>query len=446
MTDEIVREPPVPQLPPKTNRLSLVVAIVLVSFISGAAGFFVAKSPAVPTALPNSTVTQTQTPEPVVDPDAVFISSLPNFDNLTIADLPNLRDTRGIFAYNSQYIVAGINRIVWYDPSSDKVVKMNNPDVLPCIYNTVLRGDYLYVACQSGNPFDNGKVVTPATLQRINLKTNRNEGNLLTDGKQRTNITLALVGNNIWIGSWDGLERMDLESGTIVENITVDRIGYPGCRIDRAYVKNNQLKVKMVDGTDCAGGGTAVYDQSQQTWTKGPDTIEAVQEVNSSPRVLGNEMPFYLLVSNNINGIRYLFTQDAYYTVRRGEMPQKQASFTSVLSITSEEMDTDRSKYLWVSPDGVKAIIFAPMLGPGPWTTLADLLPIYSITLTDGNVTNLTSGYTHPLTPAELELLSMYGRGEIKIITNDKRVQLVSTASNAPVLTVDTDTLVVSLP
>src|SRR3989344_4851333 len=84
--------------------------------------------------------------ENVIIPN-VLINYVPNFDKLSLDDLPHLIDYRHIHKYNNHLLITGYNKIVEYDPSSQKVIRQNNTNVLNCIYDSALIGNNLYISC-----------------------------------------------------------------------------------------------------------------------------------------------------------------------------------------------------------------------------------------------------------------------------------------------------------
>jgi len=319
-----------------------------------------------------------------------LISHLPNFDSLTVRDLPNMIDTRGVYEYNGRYIVASVDRLVEYDSKSEMIVRTNNPTVLPCIFSTAIIGDNLYVTCNKVVLDVNGNTTGKSTLVRLNLTSGSITNRYFeTDAKPRINFWVTSLGTDLWGSSWDGVFKMDTTTQKVVE-YSSQSIGYPNCRPGRIYIKNNAVRVQITNGSDCPGG-VAEYDTNTNTWKQLPDSNEAVQAVNEVPKVEGKTLPLYVAVSPRIDDLYYLFANDAVYTVSRMGFPIKFKKLNSTIDSVAEPV-------VYISPDKQYSLIIGLVDGMGG-NTLAQTLPIYLITMQTGAVYNLTSSYTQDLGP-----------------------------------------------
>lgn len=167
----------------------------------------------------------------------VLVSYVPNFDNLTLDDLPDFSDIRDVYDYNGNTLVVGYNRIVEYNTASNMYVRVNDPKVLGCINSSAKIDNFLYISCNSHYPenkqLPNDKSVVASSVYKIDLETGKiikkyfgnelesdpdlianNEFVFKTKGL-RSNLHLGSRGNTLYMASWDGVEKMDILSGKI---------------------------------------------------------------------------------------------------------------------------------------------------------------------------------------------------------------------------------------
>jgi hypothetical protein len=330
------------------------------------------------------------TPKPSDTSDLALIPYIPNFDSLTVEDLPNMTDTRGIYPYNSRYIVASVGKVIEYDDKSEMIVRVNNPSVLPCIFSTALIGDNLYVTCNDVNVDANGKWIGKATLSRINLTSGKiTKRYFESDTKTRINFWVTSLGTDLWGSSWDGVFKMDTITDTVTE-YSSQSLGFPNYRPSNIYVKDNALRVHFAGG-DNNPGSVEVYDANSDSWKQLPDSYEAVHAVNEAPSVGGKSFPYYVAVSPRFDDMYYVYARDAVYTLKRSGFPVKFKNLVGTIGSIIEPS-------VYVSADKQYSVIIGSVDGMGG-DTLASQLPTYLIAMQTGVVYNLTGSYTNDLGP-----------------------------------------------
>lgn len=259
-----------------------------------------------------------------------LVSYIPNFDNLTLNDLPNLSDFRDMHDYNGHLIVIGYNRIIEYDKENNKFLRVNDPTVLGCINDSTKIGDYLYVSCNSHYPNDmynpETKTIIASGVYKIDLKTGKivkqyfgkeiaidpnilaNNGFAFKTIGARSNLSLGSKGIILYMESWDGVEKMDTQTNKIT-----------------IFSKPNEIK----PGNELSGTGLGI-----------PIGI-------SSPI----KTPEFKSISPLRDGKYYILASDGLYTLAEGQFPLK------IIDSKIEATDINKSTF---SQDGQYLVFLGP--------------------------------------------------------------------------------------
>ena len=123
------------------------------------------------------------------------------------------------------------------DNKNNKFIRANNPEVLGCVYDSAKIDNFLFVSCNSHFPDEKflpeTKTIIASKIYKIDLNTGKivkqyfgNE--LLIDPSidqhsasvfktkgARSNLILGSRNNILYMGSWDGVEKMDIVSEKI---------------------------------------------------------------------------------------------------------------------------------------------------------------------------------------------------------------------------------------
>ena len=406
--DEMVLET---KKPTHNKTLLVMICIVLVAFLLGYAIVSNRDTISSSTLSPNPSIASTTKPTKQTQND-VFIRGIPNFGNKNMMELPNMTDTRGIYTYGDNYIVASIHRIIEFDPIQKQIVRMNNPDVLGCVHNTAKVDKYLFVTCNhtdsKGNDLGNSK------MAKIDLET----GEIVkvyfaNDSLKRVNLWVTALGSTVWGSSWDGIFVLDTPTDTM-KTLAMADIGYPGCRAHRIYTKNNKIIVLITDGSDCPGGGTAEYDEQKNTWIRGPYTNESVEETNQVPVVEGYKMPKYLALSDLIDDIYILVSDIGLFTLQKNEFPKQEIVFPKPILMNGPVE-------VYIEPTARFVVVLGVYQMMGKPTTLSSALMIMVIDRTTKQVSYLTNQYTQPLTDRQYTVWTLFQK-KIKFVPTDSGV------------------------
>ncbi len=279
-----VNQPPdsvSPPLPTKPKKIYFFVLGVILFFI--ALGFFVLQSKSKNQLTSTNETLISPTPEvikenPYLDIQKIEIKNalvpyVPNFDNLSLSDLPNISDVRAAYSYNSHVILVGSSNIIELDPKTNEIIRVANTSIFDCFYYSIKIENDLYLACN-----ETGKLKLQG-IYKLDLKT----GNVIKSYKPKlgvdfTNLNIALSGKTVWGGAQNGVIKID--------TVTNDVSFYPSEKFN--YFANcpwynvgaNDANVWVTpQASDCVG--VSVYNNLTDSWENYPNNVfESVCQIN----------------------------------------------------------------------------------------------------------------------------------------------------------------------
>lgn len=290
-----------------------------------------------------------------------LVSYIPNFNNLTLNDLPNLTDFRDIHDYNGNVIVIGLNRIIEYNKENNKFTRVNDPRILGCVYDSTKIGNSLFVSCNSH--FPDNKFLPEATtiiaskLFKIDLNTGKivkqyfgkellidssidtNSDSVFKTKGARSNLMLGSKDDILYMASWDGVEKMDTET----EKITL-------------YSGPGEIK----PGNELSGTGLGLPE-----W------------FNKSPI----ETPEFKFISPLRNDKYYILSSDGLYTLVDGQFPIK------TIASKIEAFDISKSTF---SEDGQYLVYVGPTLEQNQGQILSYGVNVYLVDINKQILTDLS--------------------------------------------------------
>lgn len=289
-----------------------------------------------------------------------LVNHVPNFDNLTLNDLPNFSDFRDIHDYNGHVLVIGLNRIVEYDKEKNEFIRVSDPKVLGCIYDSTRIDKFLYVSCNSHFPdgkfLPEAKTIVASAVYKIDLDSGKiikkyfgdelpleqpidfNSGSVFDMKGARANLALGSRGNILYMSSWDGVEKMD----TKTEKITI-------------YSKPNELK----PGNELSGAGLGI-----------PIGI-------SSPI----KTPEFKSISPLHDSKYYILASDGIYILMEGQFPQK------IIDYKIDATDISKSTF---SKDGQYLVFIGPALESNQGQILSYGVNVYLVDINKQSLIDLS--------------------------------------------------------
>ncbi|KKQ43241.1 MAG: hypothetical protein US60_C0005G0001 [Microgenomates group bacterium GW2011_GWC1_37_8] len=316
-----------------------------------------------------------------------LVEYIPNFETLTLVDLPNFTDFRDVYDYNEHIIVVGFNRVVEYDNKNNKFIRANNPEVLGCVYDSAKIDNFLFVSCNSHFPDEKflpeTKTIIASKIYKIDLNTGKivkqyfgNE--LLIDPSidqhsasvfktkgARSNLILGSRNNILYMGSWDGVEKMDIVS----EKITL-------------YSHPNELK----PGNELSGIGLG-----------SPGTDWFAMNPPIKPPVFKSISPLH-------NGKYYILASEGVHSLAEDQFPQKIINVEIEGSLNKSTFSQD-GRYLVFIGKGAYGLNPEPLINDEINGYLVDFQEKTAVDLTN------TTRFKKPLTPKITEIAEKLNNG-----------------------------------
>lgn len=269
-----------------------------------------------------------------------FVGYVPNFDNLQLKDLPSLKDIRLLYPYKNLIIVVGANRIVYYDPQAQTIIKQNT-EILSCVVSAAVIDNYLYVGCNGTMKGTQPNVSwTPSTLYKLNLDSEKIEKIYFGDSqKDHTLINLRLVADNktLWGSSNDEVFKLDTNDGSFTF-YSLQHLGFPSdCVSQGIYSDKGVIKVSTWDNKPpCVGG--SIYNNQKDSWQylsaekASAPFLHDYQIISALTLENESKFPSFVAISNLVSYKYYLFGKGNIDTLNNQQFPKKFMKLSGYLS------------------------------------------------------------------------------------------------------------------
>lgn len=315
--------------------------------------------------------------------DLALVPHIPNFDNLTFKDLPNLVDIRDIYDYQDNKIIVGFNHITEYDPKQKKIVRINNPKVLGSIHQGVLIDNYLYVSSDEYHQGNTTEVPAKYFMPKIDLDSGKIVKIYLKDDSRKfVNLDLLEDGGIIYASSWDGVFKFNPKD----ESFKYYAPGEVGVGENCIFGIHKVKNIIMAD-SGCANFiGESTYDPKTDKWIyEDKKDLVYSRPTNRDIKTLG--LPTYLYISNLINEKYYLFADKGIYTLKKGEFPKFYKNI--IAGIKGYETEPYGNYKLYITRDEKYALLITPNnCGMDPYSICSPLIAEY-INLEIGQIKDL---------------------------------------------------------
>jgi len=330
-----------------------------------------------------------------------LINYVPNFETLSLNDLPNFVDYRQSYPYNNNLLIIGYNKIVEYDQNNKKIIRLNDTKVFNCINQSALIGTDLYVSCYISQKFPNNSSFPYSVLYKLDLINGRvvktyfdeipplpspldairTENNL---HGRKVNMYLASQDSILWMSSWDGVVRMDTKTNQM-KTYSIQNI-FNNSRCFPSGIFNDQGNITVLAGgfADC-DGSISIYNSKDDRWediTINYEEYSKKWKLYKDSNKLSVTFPTFLSISPIINEMYYLLASDGVYSLVSREFPKK--IIESPVSIQSDIKS-------YISEDK-RFILFIGEVGRGPTfevPLVQSVLDAYLIDLQKLTITNL---------------------------------------------------------
>ncbi|KXK09194.1 MAG: hypothetical protein UZ21_OP11001000252 [Microgenomates bacterium OLB22] len=211
------------------------------------------------------------------------------------------------------------------------------------------------------------------------------------------------MGTILWGSSWDGVFKYD----TVTKKLTLysyDDLQFPeddptwnrGTTCRKAFLYKEKGLIKVLSQCD----HTATYNEADDSWTTIHDPNNTLPpKINRTAKDFGLDLPSFSAFSDIRSGRRYLFNEEAVFTLEEDSFPVK------VFDLVTKIRGGAPPHIGFVSSDERYALIFSDLV-LGPHTdvadyTLGDIASFTLIDLTTGSSTDLIANSGLGPRPAE---------------------------------------------
>lgn len=192
-----------------------------------------------------------------------------SFGDVEIGDFPNLTSIRGVVKYGNSLWIVGDGKLVEFDTTKNKIVRVSSSELGYCANNLVLVRDYLYIPCHEKLNYESSQVVHKLNLKNYVLEKTFGEKDGLTG---RLNYELTTDGSDIWITTNNGVGKIDSNDHVYFykSELGITATVYS---VSKILVDNKSIWV-YVNANAYSQGGIARYDKTLQKWFSfGPNEL-----------------------------------------------------------------------------------------------------------------------------------------------------------------------------
>ena len=223
----------------------------------------------------------------VLGPDDVFVDRVlyDDFDDIELENFPSAElyyNWPEAEIWNNRVFLLSFPHVVEYDWDGN-MVSYTNTDLVECSTDMELVGDSLFIACREIGIYE----VDLSQNRVVNLYDEK-------DGLVSTqNPFLASDGDILWMGTFDGVAKIDTNSGDI--SFYQEELGSGGTKFSAdAYARDGEVWAKVIANA-YSGGSASRYDYESDTWTAyGPEYFktDSLERVDFRHFVISDEGVF----------------------------------------------------------------------------------------------------------------------------------------------------------
>lgn len=365
--------------------------------------------------------------------EIALISTVDNFETLSLDDLPNFTDIRNVYPYKSSLIIVGAKKVMEYDPLTKTILRINT-STLACAHASAKIDNFLYVGCFINN------WQSPSRIYKVNLESGEIENTYEADkltGWPLINISLASQGKILWGSSREGVFKLDTISNKVdlyeLASLKFQQSREDSTIICRAValiaVENNQVKV--FEG-NC--DKTSIYNEQNNNWDISTEKASLPTRINKSEKDFKIDIPNFVAYSEIIGNKRYLFADDGIYILYKNALP------TKLFDTSITYMSYAPRAYITKNNDYALLVDNAYSIGESySDKLLVDTISVNLINLETGEVTNLVKNHSNAQTfisQLNFDNLFMFNREDNTFREENSNISLWS-IDNRQILTVD---------
>lgn len=209
----------------------------------------------------------TSDPSESVEQEGVFLQGIPSddFETMSLEDFPSVTfmgSRPGALVWHDRVFVLSLDYVSEYTWEGE-MLAYTDPELIQTPRDIALRGDSLFIAC-----FGSG-------VYEINLNSNQivHVYDESTGLLNLENLQVAIDGDWLWVGTFEGVAKIDLRDGTteFYDNELEVEATHFGSTV---YARDGEVWVE-VNVNAHSEGGVAHYDYENNTWTAyGPESFK----------------------------------------------------------------------------------------------------------------------------------------------------------------------------
>jgi hypothetical protein len=199
-----------------------------------------------------------------------FLDSVPKpISGLKVEALPDESFTGKGVSYKDMYITAGQTSLLVYSAKTGKLISYSDPFKARCNDDPVIIGKYLYAPCRLGNIEQ--ETVAHLPEQQI-FKIDINDLSLVrtysrVDGLlSGYNYLLAADGTDLWVGTFDGLGKIDILTDKVSFYSNQLGIDATHTNVNNILIDQNYIWFSITANIE-SSGGLSLYDKSKGIFT-----------------------------------------------------------------------------------------------------------------------------------------------------------------------------------
>ncbi len=310
---------------------------------------------------------------------AVFLTSVPFEDAMTVEDFPNSeRDGSGEAAvvWQDRLLVRSTSHIFEYDWDGN-LLAYSDSALVPMARDMALIGDSLFVAS-----WEEGIYEVDLTSNRVVNFYDAEDGLMNVQ-----NLRFAVDAETLWVGTFQGVARIDTTTDEV--HFYADELNVEGSAFSAAVYANGGDIWAEVYGNSYSEGGVSRYDSKTDTWTAyGPTAFMgdrwSAQRVDFLSFIVSDEGVFAAFQENGpAHEVLQKFdpAQDTWNTV----FESSAETFMSILPSKLPARETYSSSYY----DDIAQTV--SIFDGGTWKTISAPMKTYASIVHEGDAYYLLS-------------------------------------------------------
>ena len=318
-------------------------------------------------------------------PEKFLYAMYPDYNNLTLDDMPDISDVRDVSEYNGHTLVVGFGKLVEYDTAANKFVRVS-VDENPDFYDGTKIGTKYYLVQNLNTSTD----LYPQ-LYVLDLETGKVEltvgGNSAELPYNLTNLSLNSLNNELWISSNAQVLRLDAESLEVKNTYNLSDLGYTGqATCDNPPILTpNKNAIEVVEFA--CKNFISTFNYETEVWDYAAlNNIQPENYINQSLDDYNLDIPRFYALSKQVNNNYYTLTNKGIYKITQLTLPE-------VYHATPTPLELFNKNFIETSDENT-FVIASISLGEGligvtqDTAILRNIIKLYTINTDTGVITD----------------------------------------------------------